>query len=102
MTSARMPPAERKTQLIAAAVRVAARDGYANMTREAVALAADVSPGLVSRYLGTMIALRRTVMRAAVKQGVVRVIAQGLAARDPYALKAPDSLRQAAAQTLTT
>lgn len=87
---------DRTNQLIAAALVVAEREGYMTMTREQIAAEAQCSPGLVSLHLGTMPAMRRMVMRAAVRQRVLRVVAQGLAMRDPVALKADATVRGAA------
>jgi hypothetical protein len=75
-------------------LRLARSAGLANVTREQIATEAGVAAGLVSLRLGTMPALRRSVMRAAVAQEVLEVVAEGLAARDPYALAAPLELRQ--------
>jgi len=81
-----------------AALAVAERDGYMRMTRDAIAAEADCSPGLVSAYLGTMPAMRRAIMRAAVTRKVLPVVAQGLAMRDKHAMDAPEAVRAAAAR----
>lgn len=87
---------DRTNHLIAAALTVAERVGYMTMTREQIAAEAECSPGLVSLHLGTMPAMRRLVMRAAVRQRRLQVIAQGLAMRDPVALRVSEELRGAA------
>lgn len=92
-----MTPNDRTRELLAVALRLAAADGWRSLTRESIALAAGVSPGLVSARLGTMEQLRRSVMRAAVTQRCVAVVAQGLAMRDKQALKADAELRALAA-----
>lgn len=89
----RLDPTVRTDQLLDAALAVVARDGWAALTRDAVAAAAGVSPGLVSARLGTMDQLRRSVMRRAVTRRVVRVVAEGLARRDPHAARADQTLR---------
>lgn len=91
---------DRTNHLISAALAVAARVGYLTMTRDQIATEADCSPGLVSLHLGTMPAMRRLVMRAAVRQGALAVVAQGLAMRDPVALKADAGLRRDAVGSL--
>ena len=91
---------QRREAIITAALAVATREGYMRMTREQIAAEADCSPGLVSSYLGTMPAMRRAVMRAAVSRKVLAVVAQGLAMRDEHALKAPEGLRAAAVRGL--
>ena len=93
----RSDPVDRTRELLGVALRVAAAEGWRTLTRERIALQAGVSPGLVSARLGTMEALRRSVMRAAVRERVVPVVAEGLALRDPHAMKADDQLRALAA-----
>ena len=51
----------------------------------------------MSARLGTMEALRRSVMRAAVRQRVVRIVAEGLVAGDKHAAKADPELKALAA-----
>jgi AcrR family transcriptional regulator len=87
---------ERTAQILAAALKLAAKHGYQRITREAIAEAANVSPALVSHHMGTMDQMRRAIMREAVRIECLPVIAQGLVARDRHAGKAPDHLRQAA------
>jgi hypothetical protein len=47
-----------------------------------------------------MSALRREIMREAVRVECLAVVAQGLAVRDPHAMAAPAELRQRAARHL--
>lgn len=92
---------EREAQILTAAVRVAARHGFSKFTLQQVADEAGVHKTLPIHYFGTMVKLRRKVMRAAVKQEVLSVIAQGLALRDPYAQKASDDVKARALHALT-
>lgn len=96
----RLQPKERRKQLIASAVRLAERIGYDRITRNGVAEEAGVSTGLVTHYFRTMKQLQRATMREAVTVGNLSVVAQGLVAGDPQALKAPAELKQAAASRL--
>lgn len=89
----RLSPNVRTDQLLDVALDLAARDGYASLTRDGIAAAAGVSGGLVTARLGTMEAIRRSVMRRAVQRRVARVVAEGLVARDAHAGKADDALR---------
>lgn len=93
-------PQERKASILSCAMKVAETHGYHQMTREQVARAADVSPALVSHYLGTMVEMRRTVMRAACASRNLPIIAQGLALKDKHALKLPPDVRAAAGASL--
>lgn len=94
MTSfTRKAPVERKAEILQAALHCAAAHGFASFTRDQVAERANVCPASVNRYFNTMANLRRDVMRAAVRDRVLPVIAQGLVLRDRHALKAPADLR---------
>lgn len=92
MTTRRNPKI-RKAELLEAALTVARTKGFEHMTRDAIADEAGVSFGLVGRYLGTMNRLKQTVMRAAIKQEILEIVAYGIYAKDKQALKAPDSLK---------
>ena len=96
----RMTPQDREQSLLGHAVAAAAADGWRNLTRAAIAQRAGVSEALVSARLGTMQQVRRSVMRAAVRDRCLPVIAEGLAARDAQALRASDTLKKLAAALL--
>jgi AcrR family transcriptional regulator len=96
-----MKPADRKKQILDVAVELSKKQGYQRVTRDDVARAAECACGLINRYFETMIQLRRAVMRAAVKQGVLEIVAQGIVAKDAQALKAPEELKQRALAALT-
>lgn len=100
----RYPPEMREALLLESAMEAAAKHGLYTMTRDQIAEVAGVSPSLISHRLGTMPAMRRSVMRQAVSRGdskmCLSIIAQGLAARDPHALKAPPPLQAKALATL--
>lgn len=102
MTKKRLHPDDRKQQILTAAIKVAGRPGgWGKLTRDAVAREAGCAEGLVSKYFGTMIAFRRSIMRAAIQARNLAVVAQGLAAGDTNAQKAPPELKAAAVETLT-
>jgi len=89
----RLDPKDRTRQLLDAALALAARDGWANLTRDGIAVAAGVSFALVTQRLGTMDQIRRSVMRLAVQRRVVAVVAEGLARKDKHAARADEALR---------
>lgn len=101
MKHEKMPAAEREAHILASAIKVAEKVGYYRFTLQQVADAAGVDKTLPLHYFGTMIQLRRKVMRAAVKQGCLAIVAQGLAARDTHAQKAPAELRARALESLS-
>ncbi len=96
----RMQPDARKAEILAAALDTARAVGYRHVSREAISARAECSPGLVSAYFGTMPALRRAIMSAAIARRDLVVLAQGLAAGDSKAKAAPEALRRAAAEAL--
>jgi len=96
----RLEPHVRKEQILEAAVGIAAEAGLYTIRREDVALKAEVACGLVNRYFGTMNQLRRAVMRHAISNRNLSIIAEGIARRDPQAMKAPDDLRREAINSL--
>ena len=95
-----MQPAARKAEILSAALTVAGEVGYQRVSREAIAARADCSPGLVSAYFGTMPALRRAIMSAAIARRDLVVLAQGLAVGDSKARCAPETLKRAAVEAL--
>lgn len=97
MTTRQLPD-DRARTLLQVALGLAAIRGWRSITRDDIAAVAGVSPALVSARLGTMDALRRSVMRAAVAQRCVPVVAQGLAVKDRQAMRADETLRAAAAE----
>lgn len=93
----RMDPKRRTDELLAVALRLAAARGWRTLTHAAVAQAAGVSQGLVVARLGTKHQMLRAVMRRAVSEGIVAVVAEGLAVKDKHALRADEALRERAA-----
>lgn len=99
----RKKPDDRKLEILNAAVKVAGRPGgWSKLTRDAVAREAQCADGLISKYFGTMVTFRRTIMRHAIKAANLSVIAQGLAAGDKCAQKADESLKRKALETLAS
>ena len=96
----RANPALRKESILDAAVALAKELTYKKVTRDLVAARAGISPGLVSRYFGTMKQLHRDIIRRAIKDEVLEVVAQGLANGDIHALKASPELKTKAAHVL--
>lgn len=103
MSNKRYKPAVRRELILAAAVEVASRrGGWASLTRERIALAAGVSDGLISRYLGDMPAARKAIMREAIRSENLEIIVQSIVAHDGYAVKKwlPSELKQKAIASL--
>lgn len=87
---------DRDGRILEAAIRLAEVDSFQWLTRDDVADKAGVSPGTVSNAYGTMRALKRAVLEEAVKRRILPIIAEGLGARHPIALAAPEDLRREA------
>lgn len=98
----RQDPRFRKASILAAAVRMSRNYGYWRITRADVAHAANCSEALVSSYFGTMVQMRRAIVRTAIKGRDLEIIAQMLVAKDPYAEKIPDELQRAAVASIVT
>jgi len=97
----RLKPDDRKLQILRAALIVASKDGgLSTLSRQEVAKEAGCAESLVSRYFGTMVEFKRTIMRAAVHNQILSVVAQGLAMGDKHAQKADPELKSKALATL--
>ena len=90
----------RTESLLDAAVKLAQKVGWDNLTRDGIATAAGVSFALVTLRLGQKNELMRNVMRRAIKRQSLPVIAQGLSRKDKTAAKASPDLKQRAAAWL--
>ena len=88
--------ADRQELIMKASMRLSARIGFSNITRETLAKEAECSEALITYHYGTMKNFRRDIMRYAVRTKNLRVVAQGLAIKNPYARKAPEELKQRA------
>lgn len=97
----RMAPTDRKASILDAAVTVARRHGYSNFRMHHVSTEAGCSNALVVIYWKTMEQIRRDVMRVAIRERHLDIIATGIALKDPRCRKLPAELHQAAIDSLT-
>ena len=93
-------PVLRYENVLDAAIATAKTMGYYAIRREDVASRANISPALVSHYFGTIEELRALVLKTAIKRGVLDILAQGLARKDPMATNAPQHLKDGAVSYL--
>lgn len=100
MARQRLETEHRRELILAAALALSGVYGYNKITREQVATAACCADNLISHHFGTMPNFRRDIMREAIRRGNLVVLAQGLAARDPHAQKAPTELKEQALRGL--
>lgn len=98
--SKRLAPDVRSGQILAAAVKLAKAKGFAALTRDSIAEEAQVSTGLVSNYFGSMDDMRNEVMKVAVRDEILPIVAQGIVANNRFAKRAPVTLRQRALASL--
>lgn len=90
-----------RATILGAAVSLARRTGIDNLTRHKIAHAAETSAGSINYHFETMDGLRNVVMAYAVENQILEIIAQGIVAKHPVALHAPEALRKKAARNLT-
>jgi len=105
MSYNRMKPADRKAQILEAAITVAVAKGFNNFRLVDIAEQAKCSTGSVIRYWATMVQVRRDVMRAAIKgaeqdSALLRIVATGVALGDARCRKLSPELRARAVATL--
>lgn len=96
----RLEPKDRRAEILDAAMRMSRLYGYRETTRKDIADAAKCSEALVSNYFGTMVQVRRAIVRRAVEIRDLAIVGQALAAKDKHAAKAPLNLRVAALASL--
>lgn len=98
--SKRMTPADRKASILEAAIVAASKQSFAGLRLHHIATEADCSNASVVAYFGTMTKMRRAVMRAAITRDILPIIANGIAMRDPLAMKLTREYREKALATL--
>lgn len=105
----KLDPRERRAQILTEAVKQAAKVGYQRIKRDELAAALGVSPALINAHFTTMEQLKRDVMRQAVATAsgkdlstpvvvpcALRVVAQGIVARDRHAGRVSETVKAAA------
>ena len=96
----RMKPNERKQDILAAVMPIARSSGYFSVGWAEAARAAEVSPGTIRNYFGTLAQFHRAIISHAIATCDLIVIAQGLACNDSKAKRAPQDLINAASEML--
>lgn len=82
---------DKKAAIDRALLKVYRRRGVAGLTREAVAAAANVSPGLVSYYVGDVAALHTRAVELAIYKQDGRALCYGLLERHKAVRSSPIS-----------
>ena len=96
----RLKAHERKQAILDAIVPVCRTRGYQAVGWEDAARAADVSVSLVRKYFGTLNQFHRAIISHAIANRDPRIVAQGIAAGDSKAKRAPAELVAAAARII--
>jgi len=97
----RKNPENRKKEILEAAIRLSKKIGYSHITRDGVAEKAGVSFALVSFYYGTIEKLKAAVLKEAIGEEIIEIIAQGLVRKDKQTARLPQDLKDKVLQHLS-
>ncbi len=100
MTVVYLPSSARRASILALALPLAEKHGYATIPQDVLLEQAGVVHSRFAQLWRPVSKFRSDLMKLAVAERNLRVLAQGLAARHPVALAAPAELRRAAAESL--
>lgn len=100
MKQKRLKPSVRKDAILTAAIKLAKKTHYLKVTRLQIAEAVGVSGPAIQYHFKTMKQLQRDMMRAAIHQECLQVIAQGIVANDRHVGKIAPELKQRAINLL--
>ena len=89
-----------REKILEAAYQMAVRDGFNSLTRDSIAAEAETAKGAVNHHFGTVSVVRDEVMRMAIENEELSIIAQGIALGDTIAKSAPLDVRTKALATL--
>lgn len=103
MPRLKLTPRVRMDLILTAALQIASKPGgWNSLTLTAIAKQAHCTHGLVLHHFGSIAALRRKLVKTAIKQENFDVLTQALVANDPEANRMKPLLRQKAfAHTLS-
>lgn len=87
-------PTERKQELLEVAIQLAKEEGYSHITRNEIARRAGVAYGLVTSYFKTIDNLKKMVVKEAIKQEIVQILAEALARKEPLTRRLSPALRE--------
>ncbi len=89
-----------KERILDVAYSMALSDGFSCLKRDDIAAKAGVALGTINHHFHTVAHLRTEVMRRAVEQEDLILIAQGIACGNQVAMSAPQELRLKALTSL--
>lgn len=91
-----VPRTEKKELILSVAMDLAKEKGFSNLFRTEIVERSGVAAGSVNYCFDTMDGLKDAVMKKAIDDQELTIIAQGLTARNEIARTAPDELKQQA------
>jgi len=94
-------PNQTRDNIIRAAVSLATQRGLAGISAGAVAEKTGIAKSTVFHHFSSMSKILDEVMRVAVRDSLVRIVADGLLRNHRVARAAPQDLKAKAAKTLT-
>ena len=92
----KMSSEDRKLQILQHAMKLSEIHGFTGFSSLDIAKSVGIGHPLIFHHFGTMNNLRADLMRLAVSNRNMLVLAQGVVARNPIALAAPESLKKQA------
>lgn len=96
----RLKADDRRQSIFEAMLPLAERHGYNNVTRTMVGDALGITGNAVQHHFDTMQAMRDGFVEFAIRNEVLPVVAQAIAAGNKKALLAPEGLREDALRSL--
>jgi AcrR family transcriptional regulator len=93
--------ANKKDQILAAAISCALKRGYRCITRDEVSTIVGSCSSLINWYFPTMADLKTAVIQTAIDREILEIIAQGLSVGDSLTENLPNELKQKVSNFLT-
>lgn len=94
--STRLSSEDRKRQILQHAMRLSEKQGFTGFSAPDIAKSVGCGHPLVFHHFRSMDLLRADLMRLAIKERNLTVVGQGLVARNPIAIAAPESVKKQA------
>lgn len=92
---------QRQTQISAAIIAIASKPGgWYNLSYQNIANRCDCSHANITRHFGSTAEMRRWLLKTAVKDGLMTIVGQAIAAGFPPAKKLADTVKRAALESL--
>lgn len=102
MKRSRLSAEDRKKQILACALKVSETIGYKNINRYHVSEKINVSDALITNYFKTMANLRKQILKLAVEEENLIVLAQAIVFKDAKMLKISKILKQRVCNYIVT